>query len=416
MANPWRSLRGLPRPLYILAAATLVNRAGTMAVLLLALYVTRGAGQSPEFAGLVVSLYGATALAVCPLVGRLCDRFGSWRVACTLLLLSSLVMLLFPLVRAPAFIVVATVLLSAFTDGFRPAVMTLIGEIAPPEQRRLAFALQRLASNLGMSFGPAVGGLLASFWFPAVFIVDGVTSLVAALVMLFALRVPRRQRAAEAEPCDGVAANGHLGRARRAFTDPVLLYFLAAHVGLVLVFFQFIATLPLYMVRDLGLSEAAFGLVFTVNTVLILAFEVPLTAALRRWSPRRALALGALLTAVGFGATGLATGLWTMMATVVVWTFGEMIGAPAASAYVADIAPPERSGEYMGLFNMVYSAGFTLAPLGGVLLLERCGGAVLWTVALACGVVSAILLGFVRSPPVLHLVTHGDTPHAPPPR
>ena len=46
-------------------------------------------------------------------------------------------------------------------------------------------------------------------------------------------------------------------------------YFLLAHLGLVLVFFQFIATLPLYIVQDLGLSEAVYGLVFTVNTVLV---------------------------------------------------------------------------------------------------------------------------------------------------
>jgi MFS family permease len=345
----------------------------------------------------VVSVYGATALAVSPAVGRLCDHFGARRVAATLLVLSGVAMLLFPLVRSPAGIVVATVVLSAFTDGFRPAAMTLIGELAPPDQRRLAFALQRLAANLGMSVGPAVGGLLATIWFPAVFILDGLTSLMAAAVLLFVLRVPHgrphadRGTGARAE----AAAEGHR---RRAFTDPAMIYFLAAHLGLALVFFQFIATLPLYMVQNLGLSEAVFGLVFTVNTVLILALEVPLTAATRRWTARRTLALGALLTAVGFGATGLATGLWTMMATVVVWTFGEMIGAPAASAYVADIAPPARSGEYMGLHNMVFGAGFTLAPLGGVMLLEQFGGRVLWAVVLICGLISAGMLAFVRTP------------------
>ncbi|MBW2523465.1 MAG: MFS transporter [Deltaproteobacteria bacterium] len=413
MDNPWRSLRELPRPLHVLAAATLINRAGSMVVVLLALYLTRGAGLSAEFAGVVISLYGATALVASPVVGKLCDRFGASRVAPTLLLLSGVTMLLFPWVRSPAAIVAATVVLSAFTDGFRPAVATLIGEIAPPDKRRMAFALNRLAANLGMSMGPAVGGLLATIWFPAVFIVDGITSMAAGAVMLLALRVEPRRRAT----ARSTAREERDAPRRRAFTDPAMLYFLAAHLGLVLVFFQFIATLPLYMVQDLGLSEADYGLVFTVNTVLILALEVPLTAAITRWSARRVLTLGALLTAVGFGATGLATGFWTLMATVVVWTFGEMIGAPAASAYVADIAPPKRTGEYMGLFNMVFSAGFSLAPLGGVLLLERWGGSVLWTVVLLSGLISAGMLLFLRSPPGARPTEHDDAPDvdAPPP-
>ncbi len=394
MVNPWRSLRGLPRPLYVLAAAMLINRAGSMVIVMLALYLTRGLGMSPEFAGAVVTIYGAGSFFVSPVAGRLCDRYGAARVAKTMLTLSGVVLLLFPLVSTPAAIITATIALSLVTEGFRPAVLTLVSELTPRDQFKTAFALIRLAANLGMSVGPLLGGLLASWWFPAIFLVDGITSLVAALVLVLALDRHRKSDAPpeEVRPSPSIPPRP----TRRAFTDPAMLLFLAAMIGNVLVFFQFSAALPLYLVSHLGQTERTFGLVFTVNTALILTLEIPLNAAMARWPARWSLGLGAGLVAIGFAATGLATGFWTVMATVVLWSFGEMIMFPSASAHVADIAPAKRTGEYMGLYNMMFGLGFTVAPGLGVLVLERMGAGTLWTGVLAVGLLSAVLLAFVK--------------------
>ncbi|MBW2459245.1 MAG: MFS transporter [Deltaproteobacteria bacterium] len=412
--NPWRSLGGLPKPLYVLAAALLINRAGSMVIVLLAMYLTRGMGMSAELAGAVVTIYGAGSLCVSPVAGRLCDRYGASRVATTMLTLSGVVLLLFPLATTPPAIITAAIALSLVTEGFRPAVLTLVSELAPPDQRKTAFALIRLAANLGMSVGPLLGGILASWWFPAIFLVDGITSLIGALVLLLALD-RRRKGDAPAEQTGSPASVPPLPT-RRAFTDPAMLFFLFAMLGNVLVFFQFTAALPLYLVSYLGLSERTYGLVFTVNTALILALEVPLNVAMARWPARWSLALGAALVALGFAATGLATGFWTVMATVVVWTFGEMIMFPSASAHVADIAPAKRAGEYMGLYNMLFGLGFTVAPGLGVLVLERMGASTLWTAVLGFGLLSAVLLAFVnRAEAPLEPATKDEVDDEPPP-
>ena len=49
--NPWRGLAGLPRAVWVLSAATLVNRSGTMFVPFLVLYLTRARGYTPAAAG-----------------------------------------------------------------------------------------------------------------------------------------------------------------------------------------------------------------------------------------------------------------------------------------------------------------------------------------------------------------------------
>jgi predicted MFS family arabinose efflux permease len=72
--NIWRSLKGLPRDVWILALATLINRAGTMVLPFLVLYLTRELGFSASRAGFVLGVYGAGALVAAPISGRLTDR------------------------------------------------------------------------------------------------------------------------------------------------------------------------------------------------------------------------------------------------------------------------------------------------------------------------------------------------------
>src|SRR6185436_2573855 len=110
-------------------------------------------------------------------------RVGHVRMMKASLLSSGLVMLAYPLAHTPGQIVVVTILLAATAEAFRPASLSVLTDIAPPDQRKAAFAVNRLAINLGMSIGPAVGGYLAEISFPAIFRVDGSTSLLAFAVL-----------------------------------------------------------------------------------------------------------------------------------------------------------------------------------------------------------------------------------------
>lgn len=383
----WKELSRLPRRLWILAAATLVNRMGTMALPFLALYLVRELGLTPSQAGALMALYGAVAFFAGPLGGRLADRLGNLRVMKWSLALSGLVMLAYPHARSLAEVAVMTALWAAIGEAFRPANMAAVAEAAPPEQAKAAYALHRVAINVGMSLGPALGGFLAEASFPWIWRVDGLTNL-AAVAVLAACLPPAKPATTE-----------HAGSPSAAgLKDARLLWFLLASIPVGVVFFQHEGPLSLYLVRDLGFKESFFGLLFTVNTLLIVALEVPLNHATAHWPHRRSLAAGAALFALGFGAYGLTTTAWQIVAATVVWTFGEMILMPAMSAYVSDIAPAARRGEYMGLYMMAFSVAFMLGPWAGLRALDRWGPGALWTGVLACGLASTAAFRLLKEP------------------
>lgn len=394
----WRDLRELPRGVWVLFATTLVNRAGTMVLPFLVLYLTRDLGFTAGQAGAVLFVYGAGAFISAALSGRLSDLLGPMHVIRDSLFLSGAIMLTFPFARTFAAVVAVTFALSLAAEAFRPASMAVVADLVKPAQRKPAFALTRLAINLGMSVGPALGGYLATISFRSLFVVNGLCSILAGTVLLLALRrTPAHTGHAEAEPGGPVELPS-----RRAWSDARLLFFLAAVFPVALVFFQHMSSMALYLVRDLGLSEIDYGLLFTVNTLLIVFLEVPINSATAHWSHRRTLALGAFLSGAGFGALAFTRDFWSVLATVVVWTFGEMFLFPALAAYVTDIAPRTRRGEYMGLTQMAMSLAFAIGPWAGTAVLDRFGSAVLWGGSFALGLVGTAMMLRIREEAPAH--------------
>ncbi len=171
--NPWQGLNKLPKDLWLMCIASLINRTGTMVLPFLAIYLTRGINISTSSAGLIITAYGLGALITAPFVGRLSDRIGALNQMKLSLLISGLMLFIYPFIQGFIPLLLMTVFWAIVNESFRPANLSLISEIVPADQRKPAFALYRLAINLGMSIGPVVGGFLSVINFSYLFYVDG---------------------------------------------------------------------------------------------------------------------------------------------------------------------------------------------------------------------------------------------------
>jgi MFS family permease len=392
--NLWRSLRGLPRDLWVLSGATLINRLGMMAIPFLVLYLTRELGWSAPRAGLALGVYGVGSILAAPIAGRLCDRIGGLPIIRASLIGSGIIMLIVPLARSFPVVIGLVLTWALLSEGGRPATLTLVADLVPDAQRKPAFALIRLAINLGMSVGPAAGGFIAAYSFRSIFIVNSLASLAAGA---FLVAVPMRG-VAHIRNLDADAEDARLGTSRTAVLgDRRLTIFLFATFLISAVFFQHEGALPLFLVQDLQLSTAFYGMLFTVNTLMIVFMEVPLNAATAHWPHRWALAIGSFLFAAGSGLFGFATGPAMIVFGIVVWTFGEMMLFPQAAAYVADIAPPHRRGSYMGAYSLAFSFAFAVAPWAGTAVFARFGATKLWASVFLVGVVATLMMLRVSS-------------------
>jgi predicted MFS family arabinose efflux permease len=387
--NPWRGLGGLPREVWLLFATNLINRAGMMVLPFLVLYLTRDLGFSTTRAGIMLAFYGASAIVFGPIGGRLSDRIGALPVMRASMIASGCMLLLFPLAKSFAAVAAMIVLWAGCTEMFRPASLAAITHVVAPEQRRQAFALNRLAINLGMSIGPALGGFLATVSFRAMFAVNAGTTLLAGAVLALT-----PWRAFSGVNSEALNRDGEPVGPATIFHDTTFLIFLGGTFLVGVVFFQHESALPLYLVEYLKLSPAFYGMLFTINTLLIVALEVPLNTATAHWSNTRLLMLGCVLFAIGFGALGVIASPAGVIATVVVWTFGEMMLFPAMASHLAEIAPENRRGAYMGAYSMSLSISLTLGPWMGTQLLAVFGAVTVWSVMFALGVLAAVLMAY----------------------
>lgn len=379
LKNPYSGLKNIPKNIWILAIATLINRAGTMVLPFIALYANQELNVSKSDAGIVLAVYGVGAFITAPFSGKLSDKIGALRQMKISLFATGIFLFLYSFITDFILFLSLTLIWAIISEAFRPASMAFISDEITSDRRKTAFALQRLAINLGMSIGPVLGGILSTINFHLLFYINGLTSLAGGAFLVFS---PWEKH----ETSETTQQNVQLQKTS-VFADKRLLYFLLALIPVEIVFFQHIGALPLFIVTDLGFSNAVFGLLTAVNTVLIIFIEVPLNDSMRSWDDKKSLALGALLCGLGFGLMAFTRTIPPIVLLIVLWTFGEMIFFPSSGEYVAKIAPEKRRGEYMGYFQMAFSFAFMVGPWLGATVLDLYGSFVLW---IGCGVLGLI--------------------------
>ncbi|MBN2207668.1 MAG: MFS transporter [Candidatus Aminicenantes bacterium] len=379
-----RAYTGLPRRAWILFGVNLVNASGTMVLFFLSLYFTRRLGFSASEAGRALSLYGAGSLAGAFLGGWLSDRIGSTAVQKLSLALSGVLLVAMGQVRAAAVLLPALFAFGAVSGSLYPANAASMARVCPPELHVKGFALNRLAGNLGVTVGPALGGLLALRDYRLLFWVDGLTCLAAA--GLFVLLWP----ASESRLRRDEVRTARTGGVRSPWRDAPFLGLLAVTFAFSLIFVQLLSTFPLYMRGVYGLAEDAIGRLLAVNTVLIVLFEMALMEVVRRFPLTRMINVSFILLGAGFGLIPLGRGFGYAALTVAVWTFGEMLSMPLFTSLISGRADPESRGRYLGLFSFAFSLGFIVGPVLGTEVYERWGGEALW---FGCGAAGFVLAG-----------------------
>ncbi|MBO0514368.1 MFS transporter [Streptomyces beijiangensis] len=386
-----KTVRDVPRTVWLLAFGLFFNAAVAFTFIYLFVYLTGERGLPVTRAGVLSGIGGIGIVAGNFTGGWYGDCWGHRRVLLTAAAFSGAGLIALPVLPTAA--LYAVLPLCQYASGVvRAANSALVAVSVPEGSRRQGFAVMRLASNAGFTVGAPLGALVAaSLSYTWLFVIDGIGSL------LFAAYAARVLPAHGAQRAKG--ARGHQGPGvwRELKARPTVLLLLVTIFCADIVYRQLFSTVPVFL-GDHGISTAVYGWVIAINGGLILCLELPATIALRKRAPLAVVGSGLVLVGLGYAALILGASVAVAVAMMVLLTAGEILYKTPATAYVADQAPAHAQGRFQSLYAGVSVSGVVLAPpLGGALYAAAPGA--LWPLSAAlAGVAGAILLVAGRSP------------------
>jgi len=443
-----RDFRGV---VLVLATGDLVASFGFSLVFpFLTIYIVGAFGATAFEAGLVIAGYSVCSIVSGTAGGWLADRVGRRPVMIVSVAITGLVVGLMGQAADLAQIAILTLVLGMIDPAFIPAARAAIADVVPEERRPRAYGLLAVAASVGWIAGPAIGAGLSRLGYPLLFGVAGVIIAVYALIALRWLPEtrPAGDRAAAsagagptATPSAGPTASASAGPTAaidppadgaipvgaRAPVRPALV--LAAFLPLAVVLhgasFVWVTTLPIEAATNLGVSTDTWGLLFSLNGLIIVLFQLRIAVAAERRSKPLMMALSALLYGGGYALVAVTTAapaiaVAGLAGVIVVVTAGEMLLYPLEAAFVSDLAPTASRGRYQGIAYAAGSLGTALAPPLTGWVLDRAPGPALWILTAGaaglCATGLALLARLAARLPAVSTpvaVPIGGTPGAP---
>lgn len=364
--NYLNTFKGLSKEVWWLSLITLINRAGTMVIPFLSLYLIKSLKFSLSDVGWVMSAFGLGSVVGSWLGGKLTDKIGYYKVMVFSLVSTGVLFIALQFLNTFESFCFGIFLVMLVADSFRPAMFVALSAYSKPENKTRSVTLIRLAINLGFSAGPAIGGvIITTISYGGLFWVDGITCIAATLVLINVLN-PKKSKT-----LDDVKTENP----KSAYADKAFLIFLVAMMLFGIVFLQYFSTMPLYYKDVHQLTERDIGILLGMNGFIIFVFEMPLIKWLEnsRFTKTGLMLFGAILTGLSFIILNFTTWSGILIIGMLLMTFGEMIAFPFSNAFAMDRAQKGNQGEYMALYSIAFSIAHIFGHNAGMRLVDKLG-------------------------------------------
>ena len=387
--NYLNTFNGLSKEVWWLALITLINRAGTMVIPFLSLYLTEDLEFTLKDVGWIMTAFGLGSVAGSWLGGKLTDKIGYYKVMVRSLLTTGVLFIALQFLTTFVSLCIGIFLVMLVADMFRPAMFVALSAYSKPENKTRSVTLIRLAINLGFSAGPAVGGfIITTLGYSGLFWIDGITCILATLVLGLVLH-PKKAKVLD----DIIVENP-----KSAYQDKAFIIFLFAMFLFGFIFLQYFSTMPIYYREAHVLSELEIGLLLGANGFFIFILEMPLIKWLEnsKYKKSELMLFGAVLTALSFLVLNLTTWVGILIIGMFLMTVGEMIAFPFSNAFAMERAKKGNQGEYMALYTIAFSIAHIFAHNAGMRLVDGFGFDNTWYIITILGGLCVFLLFFLK--------------------
>ncbi|WP_030005810.1 MFS transporter [Picosynechococcus sp. NKBG042902] len=360
-------LLGLDRQIWILAAGRLLSQIGTGFTAFYApIFFVNQVGLSATQVGLALG-----SASVSGVVGRFLGGTGAdnpaWGRKKTLLAAAGVSAIAdVALATADTFwlLVLGNLLMGLGIGLYWPATETVVADLTSGSQRNEAFALVRLADNIGLGTGVMLGGLIIATIqnYRLLFVLDGISFVVFFGVIWVAIAETYQSH-------EDVQAEGNSWLT--ALQDQRLVIYMAVNVMFTLYIAQIQSTAPLYLTNFIEFSPQVISGLFAWHIVFASVCQLPIARRLNGLSRPHALMVSLLLWGIGFtvmwgAGIGAIPALVGAIASLGILALATDAYTPAASALVVDLAPASQRGVYLALNSQCWAIGYLIGPpIGG---------------------------------------------------
>ncbi|MBD2088862.1 MFS transporter [Microcoleus sp. FACHB-1515] len=265
--------------------------------------------------------------------------------------------------------VIGNLLLGFGVGLYWPATEAVIADITTADQRNEAYALTRLADNLGLGLGVVLGGVLINTTgaYRSLFVIDGISFVIFFGIIFGAI--------AETLNPNHVAPKLIKGWGI-ALRDRPLLIYVIVNVLFTTYLAQIQSAMPLYFSNfappgGSAIAPQLISVIFSWHVVLTAITQLPIARWLNRFRHVQALTLAAFTFAIGFGFVWLAGAIawghliWAILSLSIL-AIAAVAYTPIASAFVVSLAPDALRGIYLSVNSLCWAIGYLLGPaIGG---------------------------------------------------
>lgn len=389
----------LPRSLFILFFAQIVSSMGNFVFPFLAIFLTKTLIYNEQKAGFYVMLATAAKVPGLLLGGKLSDVFGRKKIFIIFSTLSGLFIffcLLVGQIGQNEIIPWLLIISAVFNGANYPAMKAMVADLTNPDNRKAAFSLLYLGTNIGFAIGPLIAGFLYNNYLKLLFVGDAATTIISVLlVYIFIAETfpePDKMKKSKLSECNNERAeDGSIYQV--LLSRPYLLIFTLIFTLYSFIYVQSEFTLPLQMIKIFGDNGPQyFGTIMTVNGIVVIFLTVIIISITRRTEPILNVSLAGLLYAIGFGIIYFSTTLFLFAFSTILWTLGEIIASTYSDVYIINHTPITHRGRFSAIIHILIGSGFIFGPYLSGLFISHYRMENIWLVVFILAIFSTFLM------------------------
>lgn len=390
--------KGLPKGMYILFFAQVINRLGDFVMPFLALYLTQKIGMTSVAAGIIVTVSSIITIPASMIGGKIADKFGRKKSYMYSQFISAAALIPCAVTKNPH-ITVVCLLISTFFNGFiRPAFTAMMTDILSPKQRQAGFSLQYLGINVGVSIGPIIAGFLFNNLLPMLFLGDALTSFLALILVWRNIEETKPSHITKSNNDNNLSEKAEMGNVfQMLYKRPHICFFMIISIAYSFTYSQHNFALPITLKGIYGNdSSRIFGLLMSVNAITVLVLTVFITALTKKKHPLTNMIAVGILYAIGFGMIGHISSFSAFVLSTVIWTAGEILSSISSGVYIANNSPSNYRGRLSGISSVGWGIGSAVSTSISGVYIQANGYKSIWTLTLFVALVSAALMFLVK--------------------